>query len=394
MKLLHTITFVFFLPIIALAEERIDRFYVWQQLWSTNVLSAVANEPTTTIYPVAAVVPEQGSTRPVDIPWKQLAALKHHVVPTIRIPLDAFKRDDIAKELSRITKMLQQNAKPISFNEIQFDLDCPERLIPEYTKLVSQYRQKQPTLRLSITALPCHLNNSTFKPLAQATDNYVLQVHGLEIPNHIDDPSSLLDLKTAERAIRQAEALGHPYHIALPCYAYELNFDADSGNFLYLTAEGSSPKSNTIKKRIAADQTDLIALQKKLPELKHAQGIIWFRLPVEGDRLCTPRADLKELQNGIKTTAAATCRVQRISHSTVELELTNENAIQATTAVLHIDWPKPIGIFDLYQRISTGSILPDQLPTELTVPLPGPGELIKIGWFETSKPPTINIKLQ
>lgn len=388
-----TLLSLFILLSHASAKRDSDRFYVWQQEWSSSVIAAVFNETLATLYPLAAVVPKEGNCTLINVPWGKLAVADRPVVPVVRIPLGAFKRTDIASELNRITRRLYETAETLRIDEIQLDLDCPERLLPEYHQLIIAYRRDWPDLKLSITALPAHLNNASFRPLAEAVDYYVLQVHGLDVPATFNDQAELLKLSIAERAIRQAEDLERPYRIALPCYAYELNFDQDSGDFLFLTAEHLVENRETIKKRIAANPADLIALLDECQRLKVAEGIIWFRLPVEGDRLCLPRAALAKIQQGKQPADQVECRTHRISDTTLELELFNGNTIHAATASLKLDWPESIGTYDLYQHVDKES-LSARLPTELSISMPPPGEAVRLGWFESKQPPTIKIELQ
>jgi hypothetical protein len=377
----------------ALAE---NQYYVWQQQWSTNVIAAVRAEAATTLYPIATVIPPHGQSQLVDIPWNKLSKLPHRYVPVIRIPLSAFNRDDIGEELARTTRAIIQSAPEVTLSEIQFDLDCPERRLSEYTELVQRFRKQSPELRLSITALPCHLNNKSFRALAKSSDYYVLQVHGLDVPKTIHENAELLNLQTAQKALRQADALGHPFCVALPCYAYELNFHPESGEFLFLTAEKTSRRTDTHKKRIAAKHTDLIELQTAAKTSTYAQGIIWFRLPVAGDQLCLPRPTLAAIQSGIIPEPDVQYRIQPVSESTIELELHNHNTIHASQAVLKLSWPEPNGTFDLYHDLSAVRPAPGRLPTDITVPMPPPGSSTKIGWFQASPNhhPKIEIILQ
>ena len=392
MKFSAAIFCLLLIPLMSFSERDTDRYYVWQQVWSTNVQQAVSDEAPTTLYPVATVVPATGVSRLFDIPWNKLADSGHSIIPVIRIPLQAFRRKDIAKELNRITQALMKDDHPIRINEIQFDLDCPERLLPEYLKLVTDYRKTWPELQLSITVLPCHLSNRTFRPLAEAVDSFVLQVHGLDVPDRISDKAELLNRQTAERAIRQAEAMEHSYRVALPCYAYELNFDPENGRFLFLTAEGPAPQENTIRKRIAADFQDLISLQQTVRNLKYAEGIIWFRLPVDGDRLCLPRAQLARLQRGELPDGRITFRTIPVSPTTLELEISNSGVIDRTGLTLRIDWPNASGAFDLYHSVQAASTAPGRLPTRIHFSVPSPGQSLRIGWFQTDQPPTISIE--
>jgi len=365
-----------------------DSFYVWQQAWSSNVADAVTAETPTTLYPLATTVPPTGKSRLVDIPWEQLGDTEHRYIPTIRIPLKAFNRPDLQAELVRVALLLGR------FGEIQLDLDCPESRLGEYTRLLQQLRPAIPQGRLSITVLPCHLGNRTFRVLAGATDYYVLQVHGLEIPEHMDGPSALMDTRVAEKAIAQAEALGHPYWVALPCYAYELNYDPATGAFLFLTAEQPGKRQQTAKRRISATAADLIEIIERVEGLGHARGIVWFRLPVEGDRLCLPRTTLAQIQAGIPPTESIQCQAEPISAATMELLLTNGNTICAATATLELQWENPRGAFDLYGQTKAPGHEPGQLPTSLTAPVPPPGQTVKIGWFTASQPPKTHLDLK
>ncbi|MDF7801077.1 DUF3142 domain-containing protein [Pontiellaceae bacterium B1224] len=385
MKQLVLLLSLIFLPSLCVAQ---NAFYVWQQLWSSNVLEAVCAEPATTLYPVATVVPASGTSTLVQIPWNEVAATDHRFVPVIRIPLQAFNRNDLEPELVRLAHAL----KP--FDEIQLDLDCPESRMNEYADLISNLRKQIPQPVLSITVLPCHVGNRSFQRLAETVDSYVLQVHGLAVPETFDDPAELMNRKTADRAIRQAEAWGRPYSIALPCYAYELNFDPTSEKFMYLTAEGPSRRRPTLKKRIAADPADLIDLVSTFQTLEHAEQIIWFRLPVKGDRLCLPRPTLCNIEAGELPMSGIECVATAISPTTLELALYNTNVIHATRAELTFTWDKPSGAFDLYQNIDRKQIVPGQLPTTLSVDLPAPGQSVKLGWFSSTNSPktTVNLK--
>ena len=363
-------------------------FYVWQQLWSSNVTAAVRAEPATTMYPVAAVVPAAGKSRLVAIPWEQLGGTKHDFVPTVRIPLKAFNRADIEDELVRIAQQLDR------FGEIQLDLDCPESRLEEYTGLVRRLRKRIPQKQLSITALPSHLDNRTFPALAAAVDYYVVQVHGLSVPQRIDEQAELMNPAVAQRALAEAESIGRPYAVALPCYAYEMNFDGASGRFLFLTAERPARRAHTVKRRIAAHPADLVRLLSRIRTLEHARGIIWFRLPVEGDRLCLPRPALKTIMQGALPGHDTGCTAHPISGSTLELSLRNGNVIDFCTAEVEILWPYPRGAFDLYQGAEADGHPPGFLPERIVVELPPPGRTKKIGWFSALHPPTLTVKLK
>ena len=379
------ILFIVFMANLCLAQ---NSFYVWQQLWSSNVIEAVVNEPATTMYPIATVVPPRGKSKLVRIPWDTLRKTSHRFIPVIRVPLKAFNRADIVEELVRIATELSGT------EEIQLDLDCPESRLEEYARLIVEFRERVPNRKVSITALPSQLNNRAFPELAATTDYYVLQVHGLNVPKNINETAELMNPRTAKKAISRAEALGHPYSIALPCYAYELNFDPASGAFLFLTAERPVRRQQTIKKRVAANPNDLIQLLEIFQQLKHARDIIWFRLPVAGDRLCLPRPTLATIESGECPGNAVECTTRAISDRSIEIELRNQNTIHAQSAMLTLNWKNPRGSFDCHGEAVATAGAPGMLPSEIRVPIPLPGQSTTIGWFETSTPPTITLSLK
>jgi len=361
-----------------------DSFYVWQQLWSSNVLSAVNEEPSTTLYPLACVVPPKGESYLFNIPWCAMPEDWHKYIPVIRIPLKAFRRYDLADELEQITQKLITTMLPHKLEEIQLDLDCPERLLDKYLELIQIYRQKHPSLGLSITALPSHLKNRTFRDIAKSVDFYVLQVHGIEIPKNMSERVELLNMKTAVKALKHAELIRAPYCVALPCYAYELNFDPDSGDFMFLNAEKAPKRLNTKKLRSVSDNRNLIELNDIVKTLVYSKGVIWFRLPIAGNRLCLPREALALIQSGVMPKPTVECRIQTISDSTIELELYNENTINSPQALLKIKWVNPRGSWDVYHGMYLPEHTSGQLPSEIIVPVPPPGESRKIGWFQAA----------
>ncbi|MDZ8117904.1 DUF3142 domain-containing protein [Pontiella agarivorans] len=378
------------LAILALtsAAAAKDAFYIWQQHWNSNVVHAVTRESPTTFYPIVTEIPAAGQSPLIPVPWAQLKQTGHTFIPVIRVPLSAFNRSDLDTELLRLCTELSD------FHELQFDLDCPESRLSEYADLLKKIRSHLTGTALSVTALPAHLGNRDFERVALNCDYYVLQVHGLDVPDHIHRQAELMNFATAEQAVRRAEKLGHPYAIALPCYAYELNFDPDTGRFLHLTAEGPAGKRSTIKRRIAARPRDLIRLIQQFPSLQHARNLIWFRLPVPGDRLCLPRPALTEIQHGSIPQNKLTCTCIPISATTFEIGLLNGNVIHAHEAELTLTWNNPRGMYDLYRTVTSPEKQAGQLPATLQVPVPAPGSQIKVGWFSAEQFPLIEVHLK
>ena len=176
--------------------------------------------------------------------------------------------------------------------ELQVDFDCAERTLAGYREWLLALREAAGGARLVFTALPAWLRRrEEFAALAEAADGYVLQVHSLEKP--AGGPDSAYSLCDYEKALawarRAAEtAPGRPFRVALPTYGYRLAFDA-RGEFFALSAEGPAPRrpAGTRTRVVRTDPAEMLRLERALAAEPPpgCAGVIWFRLPVEGDRL-------------------------------------------------------------------------------------------------------------
>ncbi|MFW5857564.1 MAG: DUF3142 domain-containing protein [Planctomycetota bacterium] len=185
--------------------------------------------------------------------------------------------------------------------ELQIDYDAPEAHLAAYRLWVRRLRALACRTPLVITALPCWLDHDAFVPLVQAADGYVLQVHALQRPHTPEGPFVLCDPDSARARVEQAGALGIPFRIALPTYGYAVLRDA-SGRFMGLSAETLSfrrPASDRLT-LVQADPAAMQALaagwQRSRP--RALEGILWYRLPVEGDRLNWPWSTFQAVRSG------------------------------------------------------------------------------------------------
>lgn len=172
--------------------------------------------------------------------------------------------------------------------ELQVDYDCAESKLAAYREWIVALRAAVAPVPIVFTALPAWLKSADFAPLARAADGFVLQVHSLARPAGPDAEFTLCDPVKALAWARQADAVGVPFRVALPTYGYELAFAAD-GTLLGLSAEGPrrSWPVEAQRRIVRADAVAMMRLAAALDEasLAHLRGVIWFRLPVAGDRL-------------------------------------------------------------------------------------------------------------
>lgn len=172
--------------------------------------------------------------------------------------------------------------------ELQVDFDCASAKLGGYRVWLEALRQAAAPVKLTFTALPDWLGRDDFSALARAADGFVLQVHSLEKPTGPDEIFELCDPVRAWAWIQLAGAIGVPFRVALPTYGYRLAFDA-TGRFEALSAEGPAVArpAGTRWRTVRTDVSAVSGLARRLASAPPAgcTGVIWFRLPAEGDQL-------------------------------------------------------------------------------------------------------------
>jgi hypothetical protein len=234
--------------------------------------------------------------------------------------------DAAAKTLTALAASLLAEARAAGLNpaELQIDFDCAEAKLAGYRVWLGALKAAAGPTPLVFTALPVWLNHETeFAALAHAADGFVLQVHSLERPAAPDLPFTLCDPARARAWAAQAGRVGVPFRVALPTYGYLVAFDA-AGKFFALAAEGPAPvwPAGTQVRVARADAAQVAGLAQAFAAQPppHCTGVIWFRLPVAGDRL-----------NWDWTTLAAVLR----------------GGMPAANMTVAIAWPEP-GLAEIY----------------------------------------------
>lgn len=273
--------------------------YVWQRRWDAAVSKAVEQ---------AAAQASSFSVLAAEVSWKDgrlddvaraaidygsLKAVGKPIGLALRIgpysgPFD--KQSDATSLLTEIAGSLVTDAREAGVEpaELQIDFDCAESKLNGYRKWVEAVRDKIRPVPLTITVLPCWLKRRAFASLARAADGFVLQVHSLERPKGVGAAITLCDSSAAFQWVERAGRVGIPFRVALPTYGYIVAFDKD-GRFIGLTAEGPSRTwdEGAILRVVSSEPVAMAKLvqgwQRERP--CNMQGVIWYRLPVETDRL-------------------------------------------------------------------------------------------------------------
>jgi hypothetical protein len=331
--------------------------YVWQRQKGPEVQRAVsgARELSRLVFLAGEVDP---STEPprvsrVDLDLPLLAGLHRPVGLALRIgPLAGTfaERPQTAELLRKLAGEIvgKVRAAGIPVAELQLDYDCPETRLADYTGWVREVRGALAPTPVVITALPAWLSHRReFSRLATAADGYVLQVHALERPAGPTAPLVLCDPEIARAAVEEAASFHRPFRVALPTYGYLAGFDR-AGRFLGLSAEGPSlswPPGATLAPA-EADPAALAGLVSQWtgdrpPELA---GLLWYRLPVEGDRRAWSDVTFRAVRQGRKPRAELAVAVRPSSGDRVLFDLTLANSGEAKApwpTAVHVEWDPP-----------------------------------------------------
>lgn len=259
-----------------------QQLYIWQRQWTPAHGPALAQSrgdfSTLRVLALQAF-PQAGWSRArIDA-----GLLKEDGRPLIAvIRLDGqLPQLDQADVTSRIQQLLADwQALGLTLSGVEIDHDAATARLPAYQAFLAQLRGALPaTLKLSITALPSWLGSPQLPGLLATVDSSVLQVHAVSDPRH-----GLFDPRQArEWARRWSKTTDKPFYLALPAYGVAL-----------LASDGGAPRvESEVPIEDASERRELMADPQQLAQLAnalradppaHLAGLIWFRLPLKGDR--------------------------------------------------------------------------------------------------------------
>lgn len=306
-----------------------QQVYVWQRQWSGA--HAVALAQTRADFSTLRVLALQAHPRagwgPAAVDLRQLAADGRPVIAVVRLDgqlpqLDATRIDAEVLHVVRTWR-----TAGVALRGVEIDHDCATARLPAYAALLRQLRGALPAdLALSITALPAWLDSPALAPLLRTVDSSVLQVHAVNAP-----AAGLFDPAQARRwTDRYAQRSATPFWLALPAYGVALidGTDADAAPLIEsevpLAASGARHELRVSPQQLAAF---VDALRARRPP--HLAGIVWFRLPLPGDRRAWPLATLQAVVHGRPLQAAV--QVQASGTGPIyDLTLANDGTTAAT----------------------------------------------------------------
>lgn len=273
--------------------------YLWQRRWGAPVHAAIDRHVAhAELGELLILAAELDGPEVTTIAWDPEAlADVESVGLTIRIgpwsgPFGG-PDDVVLPELLATTSATLDRARAagLAIRELQLDFDAASHRLGDYARWVAAVRELATPIPVTITALPDWLARPQLADLLAHADGWVLQVHGLR-PMTRGHASELLDVDAArsavERAAVLAEAIDRPFRVALPTYTYLIARDPETDAPLGIAAEQAP--SRLPRERFAragvepADVAELVA-SWTVDRPSALRGIVWFRLPVDGDRL-------------------------------------------------------------------------------------------------------------
>jgi hypothetical protein len=272
--------------------------YVWQRAWTDSVREAVvkrAPETAGVVALAAEIAWKKGRMEAAEVGW-DAEALRDSCVPVglaLRIgPCDAATMRDpgtvraLVLHARRIVELAEHRGLDLS--ELQIDFDSATSRLGDYAAWVREIATAVRPVPVTITTLPSWMGSDAFGPLVRETAGFVLQVHSVDKARMEDHDPSLCDAERARAWIEQAARFGVPFQVALPTYGYVALFD-DRGSLRGLVAEAqvAVPTAAAKAREVRSDPVAMATLVRELRDSRPAlmRGVIWYRLPVDGDRM-------------------------------------------------------------------------------------------------------------
>lgn len=387
--------------------------YVWQRAWGPEVRDSLVRAPELARFVILAAEVDLSTDPPrVSRAAYDAEALKAAGRPVgLAVRIGRFARrggdtrrfaetPELTERLAGLARRLVGDARKrgIEIQEFQLDYDCPESRLDDYPVLVRAVRENVAPVPVTITALPSWLRHRRdLGRLLDAADGWVLQVHSLEPPRRPDATIELCDSTAARRSVEAAARFRKRFRVALPTYSYLVAF-APTGDLLGISAEGPLPSwPRGVLVRVARSDPDALAGLLRAwtadrPE--ELAGVIWYRLPVAGDRLNWPWPAFQAVRAGRPPRRDLQVLYRVPEPGLVEIDLVNAGEAEAGWPVIvRLSWTDGdlLAVDGLagYQVLRTG---PRELRLERTTtpwdrPI-RPGERRRVGWLRFASPPS------
>ncbi|MBB5884633.1 DUF3142 domain-containing protein [Xanthomonas sp. LMG 8992] len=300
-----------------------QQVYIWQRQWSGAHAAALAQ--TRADFSALRVLALQAHPRAgwgrAAVDLRQLAADGRPVIAVVRLDgqLPALDATRINAEIRQVVHTWRTAG--VTLRGVEIDHDCATARLPAYAALLRRLRSVLPAdLSLSITALPAWLDSPALTALLRTVDSSVLQVHAVNAP-----AAGLFDPVQARRwADRYARRSATPFWLALPAYGVALVDGTDADAAPLIESEAPLVASGTRRElRVSPQQLAGFVDALRAHRPPHLAGIVWFRLPLPGDRRAWPLATLQAVVHG------------RALHAAVQVQASGTGPVYDLTLANH-----------------------------------------------------------
>jgi len=384
-----------------------QRGYLWQRSWNPAVEKAVteADSRMDGLIVLGAEIQWKGGELQViraNIRWDTLKSMKKSCSLALRVaPYPGpFEEDDrVCQAIIATAKGLLEDARlhGVEVREFQLDFDCAQKKLSGYRKWIHAVRTQISPTRFVITTLPSWLKETEFRNLIYDVDGYVLQVHSVPTQKE-SGRASLCDVSLARKWVSQAESLGVPFSVALPTYRCLAGYD-ETGKLRGVMMD-SIPlawPTGTHVLEFGSNPDDIAALVDEWHKTAPAtlQEIIWYRLPVETDRLNWQWKTLSAVMEGRKSQHKL--EVSQRGTNPIDLAISNLGETDDSLPQgVRISWDK--GVLIASDALEGWSIQQDAQSVTFT-PLAGfhphlpPDSDMNIGWLRFNMPITLRTEI-
>lgn len=291
--------------------------YLWQQVWTAPVQASVAAAPAELDglrVLMLEVRPRISTTFPRTEPWwvpvdpASLARAHRPVTAVIRIEGARLPpADEPVPMTSVIDRIEAWRAAGVDVVGVEIDHDSATAALADYATWLRAMRPRAP-LRWSITALPTWADDPAgLRALAAAVDELVVQVHAVRYPRIFDDAEARGWIRAVAAAAPHARL-----RVALPTYRTPL--------------AAASP----------VEVARFLRWLERGPDAPAVRGVVWFRLPVDGDRNAWPTPTLRAVIRGDRLAPAVSVSVVARAPGLHDLVLTNRGTLAAPWPALRL----------------------------------------------------------
>lgn len=331
--------------------------YVWQRKWTPAVNAALHDSrDIVRTWRVLAAERDRGDDwTDVSPDWNALAAAHAPVIAVLRIDGQAGNRPGGLNGMlppARVVALIERYRQHgIVLTGIEIDHDCPTSQLGDYTRFIAALRtQLDPSIALSITALPTWLDSAALDDLLAHADEAVLQVHAVMNP-----AQGLFDPVQARAWLRAfARRTQRPWRVALPTYGSRVTWNAqgrvagiESENPMLLADSGAPGLTHELV--VPPQQIDAFVTQIEHDALPRLAGIVWFRLPTGNDDRAWSAGTWRAVLTRAPLNAAIAAQVRSSDTGSDTRSDADSHADSARGGA-----PRPAGLFDV-SLVSSGN---------------------------------------